>query len=83
MWYQTAKDPAQPWATEIYTQTFASPVSQEATAGSGSIGLGTHTGTVGVVKKKSGGVRVLPNGSVLTAALGAVGVLMGMTLMVL
>lgn len=62
----------------IYTQTFASVPDQMATAGSGSIGLGTITGVVGVVKEKKSGATVLAPGTFFTGSMAAIGVAVGM-----
>ena len=68
------------WAQLIYTQTFATHPGQWTTAGAGSVGLGTHTGVVGVVKdiKSSDAGSVVAQGTLLTAAMGLAGVAVGM-----
>ena len=80
-WVESTNTLTTTWIEVIYTQTFASVVDQMTTAGAGSIGLGTHTGTVGVVK--SGADNVLPKGSLLTVTLGAVGMMAGMGMLLL
>lgn len=74
------------WIDVVYTQSFASIPDQWSTAGSGSIGLGTITGTVGIVndqKKSSGAMSVMPSGTFFTIAMGAVGFVAGMGMIVL
>lgn len=67
----------------IYTQTFASVPDQMATAGSGSIGLGTITGTVGIVKDEKSAGSVLAPGTLLTGSLATIGIALGMGVMLL
>lgn len=69
------------WVQVLYTQTFASVVDQYTTAGAGSIGLGTHTGVVGVVKAANCGGSVMPTGSLFTVTMGAAGIFAGMGMM--
>jgi hypothetical protein len=80
-------DPAissEQWSQFFYTQTFASAPGQLATAVEGEIGLGTHTGVVGVAKAATGaGASVMPKGSLFTAALGLAGVAAGMGVVLL
>lgn len=71
------------WVEVIYTQTFASVPEQWATAGSGTIGLGTITGEVGVVKDEKSGGSVLAPGTLFTGSLAALGVAVGMGAMLL
>lgn len=73
------------WTQVFYTQTFASSLDSWTTAGAGSIGLGTHTGEVGVVKdtKKGAASSVMPQGSLLTAVIGLAGVAAGMGVVLL
>lgn len=72
------------WSHFIYTQTFASAPGQMETAASGNIGLGTHTGVIGVAKAATGaGASVMPKGSLYTAALGLAGVAAGMAVVLL
>ncbi|KAI4841981.1 hypothetical protein E4T44_07575 [Aureobasidium sp. EXF-8845] len=72
------------WSHFIYTQTFASAPGQMATAVQGEIGLGTHTGVVGVAKAATGaGASVMPKGSLFTAALGLAGLAAGMGVVLL
>jgi hypothetical protein len=68
------------WSHFFYTQTFASAPGLWTTAGAGEIGLGTHTGVVGVVKEKTGAAAksTLAQGSLVTAAVALVGVVAGM-----
>lgn len=72
------------WSQFFYTQTFESAPGQMATAVSGNIGLGTHTGVIGVAKAATGaGAQVMPKGSLFTAALGLAGVAAGMGVVML
>ncbi|CAD0106270.1 unnamed protein product [Aureobasidium uvarum] len=72
------------WTQIFYSQTFVSAPGQLATAGAGEIGLGTHTGEIGVAKAATGaGASVMPQGSLLTAILGLAGVAAGMGVVLL
>ncbi|KAL1304190.1 hypothetical protein AAFC00_000613 [Neodothiora populina] len=82
-WVESTNDITTTWVQVIYTQTFASAPGLMSTSGSGSIGLGTHTGTVGVVKVKSGTIKVMPSGTFVTVALGFVGMVAGMGMIIL
>ncbi|GAB7347085.1 hypothetical protein MBLNU459_g3216t1 [Dothideomycetes sp. NU459] len=82
-WVETTIGSSTTYIEVIYTQTFASVPDQMTTAGVGTIGLGTITGTVGVVKESKNGGAVLAPGTLLTASLAAVGVAIGMGAMLL
>lgn len=82
-WVESTNSITTTWVEMVYTQTFASVVDQLTTAGAGNIGLGTITGTVGVVKEKSGAHSVMPHGTLITVAIGALGVITGMGMIVL
>lgn len=83
-WVESTIDFTTTWVEMIYTQTFASVPDQWSTSGSGSIGLGTISGTVGIVKdSKSGAVALLPSGTFVTVALGVVGVITGVGMIML
>jgi len=72
------------WSHFIYTQTFASAPGQLDTPVSGNIGLGTHTGEIGVAKAAVGaGASVMPKGSLFTVAVGLAGVAAGMGVVLL
>ncbi|CAD0081929.1 unnamed protein product [Aureobasidium vineae] len=72
------------WSQIFYSQTFVSAPGQLTTAGAGEIGLGTHTGEIGVAKAATGaGASVMPQGSLLTAVLGLAGVAAGMGVVLL
>ncbi|KAI5205002.1 hypothetical protein E4T39_03301 [Aureobasidium subglaciale] len=72
------------WIEVKYTQTFVTHPGQWTTAGAGEVGLGTLTGTVGVVKAATGaGASVMPQGSLFTAIFGLVGVAAGMGVVLL
>ncbi|KAI4722158.1 hypothetical protein E4T48_01459 [Aureobasidium sp. EXF-10727] len=72
------------WSQVFYSQTFVSVPGQLTTAGAGEIGLGTHTGEIGVAKAATGaGASVMPQGSLLTAVLGLAGVAAGMGVVLL
>ncbi|KAI9736180.1 MAG: hypothetical protein M1834_001065 [Cirrosporium novae-zelandiae] len=47
------------WISVTYTQTFASVPDQWTTSGSGTVGLGTLTGSVGVVKEYEAGANTV------------------------
>ena len=68
------------WVEVTYTQTFATHPGKWTTAGAGSVGLGTHTGVVGVVKdtKTAGADSVMAQGTLMTAVMGLAGVAVGM-----
>ncbi|TIA15496.1 hypothetical protein D6C80_05075 [Aureobasidium pullulans] len=67
------------WTEVKYTQTFVTHPGQWTTAGAGSVGLGTHTGEIGVAKAATGAAAsVMPQGSLFTAVLGLAGVAAGM-----
>lgn len=85
-WVESAIGDITTWVDVVYTQSFASIPDQWSTAGSGSIGLGTITGTVGIVeanKKTSGAMSVMPSGTCFTIAMGVVGFVAGMGMIVL
>ncbi|KAI5243963.1 hypothetical protein E4T43_04090 [Aureobasidium subglaciale] len=72
------------WTQVFYTQTFVTHPGQWTTAGAGEVGLGTHTGAIGVVKAATGaGASVMPQGSLFTAIFGLVGVAAGMGVVLL
>lgn len=81
-WVESTNDITTTWVEVIYTQTFASVVEQRETAGAGSVGLGTITGEVGVVRSSAGAI-IIPAGSFITVALGAFGVLAGVGMVLL
>ncbi|KZF26532.1 hypothetical protein L228DRAFT_14593 [Xylona heveae TC161] len=63
------------WVEVIYSQTFASVPDQAPTPSSGQVGLGTHTGKIGVYKtdkerKNAAGSLMVSPGTVWSAAIG-------------
>lgn len=82
-WFPTQVGSTVTYVQVSYTQTFASAPGLLTTAGSASIGLGTITGTVGVVKERSGAMSVMPSGSLFTVAVAGLGMLAGMGMVML